>query len=406
MKISNAIAGTPRRTCFHARAASGCCLSPGLVLLVLALWGASSYGAEVTGLYEAEVHVSERSAKQRTRAINEAFAAVLVKITGDRRVVTRPALAAAIAGAAQYVQQYRYRVPSERRLAQQPASASAPGWLLWTRFDSAAVDRTLRGLDLPVWGRTRPAVVLWLAVEERGRRYLVGPESRPDLVKHLQAEAISRGIPVLFPLLDLEDTSRLRFSDVWADFAQAVSTASQRYSPDVILVGRAGQARDRRWEVRWTLYEGRDAEQWQSDGGNLRQALRGGMQTAMDRVATRFAPVAGAGANGVIYVEVAGIGSPADYARVSLYLDGLTPVERADPQRVEPSSVRYRLRIRGGLSSLRQAIALGGTLDPIEEVRSGEVERMSAASTGGAVTGALEGVDGEGARRLSYRLRP
>jgi len=386
-------------------------LAPTTVLASLLAWLLATpvAASQVSDLYEAEVPVEDRSAERRTSGIAEALRTVLVKVTGDRSVVSHPGVAADLGQAYQYVQQYRYRPAPEPVTAEPPAEAVAetePGWLLWARFDAAAVDRLLQARGLPVWGETRPDAVLWLALEDGRQRFLVGQESRPELVAALEQAAAERGVPVLMPLLDLEDRARVRASDVWGEFEQVLVRASARYSATVVLAARAARSGNG-WAVQWALYEGGSAEHWRSFGSAVDLALTTGFQQGVDFIADRYAPVAGAGAEAVVRLEVSGIDSVADYAKVARYLRQLTPGERADPERVKPGSIVYRIRIRGGLNSLRQSLALGGVLDPVAEVAPDPRSGFDVPVGGnGVVTEALTGTDGGSIRRLTYRLKP
>lgn len=331
----------------------------GLSLLVLAgalLLSGVARGAEVAGLYESEVGVAGRDASQRNAGIRAAFKRVLVKVTGNSKVGSRSKVAPALQRASQYVQQYRYR-PA-------PEGGSSPAWLLWVQFDPQAVNQVLQDAGLPVWGNVRPETLLWLAVEERGRRYLLGADTGSSMSALVKQITESRGAPILLPLLDLEDQFQVKFSDVWGDFEGAVVEGSKRYDADVIVVGRLAQGRGG-WSVRWSLYQGENAARWDSSAVKREDALMKGLGEAIDVVVSRFAPLAGKESEASVLLEVADIRGLSEYAQVSGYLNTLTPVEKAEPVEVRPSAVVFHLRTRGGLHSLRQALGLGGILSPV-----------------------------------------
>ncbi len=359
--------------------------------------------AEVSDLYEAEVRVADRGANQRKVSLRNALAEVLVKITGARNVTSRANLAPALERASEYVQQYRYRLVPEAEGSS--AQSEAPRWLLWTRFDSEAINRLLRERHLSVWGSTRPVTLLWLAVEDQGRRDLIGADSDPATANLVTQVADGRGTPILLPLLDLEDQRQLNFSDVWGDFEDAIFAASERYASDVVLVGRAARRGGATWSVRWSLYQGNNAAHWETSENTQRGALWLGMQNAMDVVVSRFAPLAGEDTQTSVLLHVDDINTVFDYARVSRYLKALTPVEAIQPVQVKPTAVLFRLRLRGGAHSLRQALSLGGLL------RSDDVGGWSGDMTGVDSSddeglGARANSDGtaDASKELYYRL--
>src|SRR5579859_7211506 len=82
-----------------------------LALAVLCFAAVPARAALVPGLYEARVPVADQSSATRSSALQQAFGAVLVKITGARTV---PAQMNPILGSAMdYVQQYRYEQAPE-----------------------------------------------------------------------------------------------------------------------------------------------------------------------------------------------------------------------------------------------------------------------------------------------------
>jgi len=68
---------------------------------------------------------------------------------------------------------------------------------------------------VPIWGKQRPSTLVWLVVEDEGGRRLIGTDEESEYLSVLKERASVRGIPMLIPLLDLEDNARLKPSDVW-----------------------------------------------------------------------------------------------------------------------------------------------------------------------------------------------
>jgi hypothetical protein len=369
-----------------------CRLAPTLRALALLLFMVSGPlpAAQVGGLYEAEVPVVGQETEQRNQSIVEAFRRVLVKVTGNRGIVRHPLLGSDIAEAPRYVQQYRYRLipvdatsqtppeplspsggpaapqpPSPAGEVAEPGSPAEPRRMLRVSFDESAVNRLLRQRGLSIWGDTRPAILLWLTTEQAGRRALLVPEVEEATLGAVMAAAEQRGMPLLLPLMDLEDQSRLQISDLWGGFADNIREASRRYGADAIFTGRLVQFAPDLWRASWTLYLEQDALIWDSEGDSLEMASEAGVQAGIDMLASRFAPVVGGEDAGRIRLRISGIGSLAAYARVNRYLWEQSGAERVDLVYVEPDAVVYSLRVRGGKEALEQRIALSGTLLPL-----------------------------------------
>ena len=200
-------------------------------LLLVMLLGtlAALQAAPVTGLYQAEAPVAGRAAEQRNQAIRSAFGKMLIKVTGNRSVAAREELRADVANAARFVQQYSYRSRQDARADEQGATDATNGFLR-VSFDALAVDRLLREHGLPVWAANRPSVLLWMGVERKGKRRLLTSERDPGVRSVLEATAAERGLPLIFPLMDLEDRGQLQVSDLWGGFEADIENASRRYS--------------------------------------------------------------------------------------------------------------------------------------------------------------------------------
>ncbi|MGE0372435.1 MAG: DUF2066 domain-containing protein, partial [Gammaproteobacteria bacterium] len=225
-----------------------------LCLLLCALaCAAGARAGEVEGLYETQVPVTGQREAERVDALRTAFRQVLVKVTGDRGAASHQRVQALARSPLGYVQQYLYR-PLPPDYAPAAAADTAPTQMLWVRFDAQAVDLLLQQANEPVWGRMRPSTLVWLAVDDQGRRALAGNDTQPDLRRELEDQAEVRGVPLLFPLLDVEDQRRVNFADVWGGFDQEVRAASARYQSGAVLVGRVHRARSGDWAGRWSLY--------------------------------------------------------------------------------------------------------------------------------------------------------
>ena len=330
------------------------------VVGMILVWPFAVMSAEVRTLYESQVEVADKSNAAREAALSEALLKVAIKVSGEKDLARNSKLADALKSADRYVQQYRYiedDAPSEQRLA------------LWAQFDPTEVNRSLQAVGLPVWGRTRPTVLTWIAVEVAGGRTLVGADDRSGVSAALQQRALERGIPVLIPLLDLEDRTQVDVTDLWGGFRGKILQASARYGSEAVMVARAYRRLPSLWEVRWVLFLGDASHQWTTQGPDLKALMRDGIDELADVLVDRFvrssAGVNTAGQARMVEFSVTGIHSLEDYARALRYLQSLDGVSRVEVTRVEVGEVVFGLAVRGGGEGVVQVIALGQTLTPI-----------------------------------------
>ncbi|MEJ2646488.1 MAG: DUF2066 domain-containing protein [Gammaproteobacteria bacterium] len=333
----------------------------GCLLLPVLMWTGNVPAAPVEHLFQAEVPVADQGAGERGAAVHKALADVLVRLTGEQDVAQQPAAANLLSNPDRFVQQYRYRRKPPPDV--KPSSTSAL-WL-WVRFDARGVEKAVRQAGLPLWGRERPLTLIWLAVQDGNQRYLVASDADSDMRRAVQREAHRRGVPVLFPLLDLEDQSRVQFPDVWGGFVGVVTDASKRYHAPDVLIGRLAHQSGGNWTARWTMELDGDEINWVASDPSVDTVLAAGIDGAADRLAARLAVSPGSGGQTQLSLTVDGVQSLADYARVSKYLASLTPVQQLDITRVDGSQVTFGLELDGATGTLDQAIALGSVLQPV-----------------------------------------
>jgi hypothetical protein len=358
---------------------------------VFAMAVCSWVGAEsVVNLYESETPVSGQSAQARAKGIHDAFANVLVKVSGDRSLLDNPNLAPLLKKASGFVQQYRYKslssVSGETR-------GEIPGRLLWARFDARAVNRLLRESNIPVWGETRPSMLIWLGEEEGASRYLLSPDREADLKQHLSWVADKRGMPLIWPLMDIEDQNAIQVSDLWGGFEENIRRASNRYQPDVVLVGRISYRGRNSWRGEWILYLPDKINRWQTHADNKQALTSEGLEQAVDALAVRFAPQQVSKGTANLRLRVHGLSRLADYVMVQDYLRSLAMIETVDLLSAGPDKVSFLLRVHGGRDALMRGIQLGAVLEPMLAQESADPDELDVTD---------EVVDGEG---LDYRLR-
>ncbi len=328
-------------------------------------WLAPTHAGKVEGLYRSTVPVTGQEAAEREQAIVKGFTQVLIKVTGESRLQERPQLQSLLKQAPRFLQQYRY----EKRLQPTLVPGQAPVEILelHLQFDPDSANEALRRNRLPIWGALRPTILVWLAVEQGASRHLIGADSDPAIVSTVEDAANRRGLPILFPLLDLEDQAALSVADVWGNFRAAIEGASARYQPDAVLVGRVFRQSSGRWDAMWTLYHDGNASPWLSGGAFSSQVLFHGLDNAADLMAARFAPI-GLGVLGDEFLlEINGIDSLETYARLSKYLTELQPIQSVRPFQVGSSGTTFHVKVSGDYRLLQQVIGLSSVLLPITE---------------------------------------
>ena len=324
-----------------------------LVWLVLAVFPMNTALAlTVDDLYVAEVLVTDESDGQRRSGARAGLLQVLVRVSGDPGVEDSTLIGSALRNPEEYYYQFSYESTDKVLMLDGEEVAAQT---LRLNFEPSAVSRLLRRGGFQVWGSNRPAVLVWLAVNDgQGRRLLGGADEGP-LNTLLDEQSRLRGVPVLFPLLDLEDSAALSTAEVWGAFLGRIRDASQRYNPDVILTARIQQDPISGWSAKWAWYiEG----EWQVEdtvSPSMELLVRDKVDLLASELADRYAIDS---SRGQVALRVEAVDSLQDYADVSRYVESLAPVVDSSVIRVEGDEVEFRLNTEGQADQLVRVIEL------------------------------------------------
>jgi len=314
----------------------------GVLLLAVLLFAGPANATRMPGLYGADVDATGASGSGLDLAFDNALGQVLVKLTGlpdagdpakRKRLFPNPAA---------LVQKYTVQ----------------PGNRLRVDFDPAAMRTALDSAGLPLWDIDRPLIVVWLAIDGGEDARVILSDGSANSVE-LEGDGLlqfqqtlldvagQRGLPVVIPLLDAIDITRVTFADVRDEVREPIAAASERYGAEALLIGRAGSLDINSEAVHWTLIAGDEEASW--DG-----TVASGPNEAANILSQQLATYANGG--GTQSVVVTGIDRFAQYGSVLQYLRSLPVVERASILRIDGGSVEFELEVRGDAERLRRTL--------------------------------------------------
>ncbi len=327
------------------------------------LWTSNSEAEIDPQLFEAAVVVSSQKQAERSHAIKQAMGVVLQRVSGQRATLDTTAVESLSQNPERYLQQYRYFTVPE---------SQPPVLMLRVRFDGDAIKQALQLQGQGYWGSDRPETLVWLAVEEQGDRYLVSAQDENVVRTAMETASRRRGIPIIFPLMDLTDRARARLSDIWGGFFTQTMAASSRYEPQAILIGRVNRNPAGGWMARWHLRVAGNSSSWTDSNASLEGLMKDSMGDLGDSLASRFASGGSASSAHLVTISVHEIYTLAAYARVNKYLAALTPVIDVQVSQVDGPEIQYLVQLDGTLARLSQTIAIGTVLEPVPGGLPGE----------------------------------
>ena len=190
---------------------------------------------------------------------------------------------------------------------------------------------------------------------------IVGSDNGDPIADSLRRSADRRGVPVLLPLLDVEDQSAVDYADVRGGFHDRLLSAARRYGVDRVLVAMLERRRDRSWHGQWTLYSDGEIANWSARALDPDQVVARGLDGLARQLASLYA-VRRSAAVMELRLRVEDVRELEDYGAVDRFLRDLALTRRVRLQRVTADSLEFLVEVQGGLPDLERALALSPSL--------------------------------------------
>lgn len=371
-------------------------------LVVCGLTAASANAGQLVNVYRAEALVKTQAEAERNAAARASFGQVIVRVSGQRSALEHPAVKKAINNAQNYLFGFNYQ-SSNQKITDK--GKVFPAVKLQLDYSPEAIDQLLRQSQLPLWPAQRPTVLVWLVAKDQTGLRLV-PE--PQAMQALQTQAAYRGLPIISPTMDLEDSLALSAEDLWTLSLAKIQAASVRYKADAILVGRytpysmgpippaidpkviqpnaveifpePGTATDASspeteagvieqpqgpWIGEWHLLQGSTSQVFTDETPEAAGLFESAIDHAADYFAAHYAITPTNQGPQVIVLRIGNITDFGDFKRAQRYLRELAMVRRIEVVRVNSDSLLVALTTEGDLKLLTSTLALGSKLSPV-----------------------------------------
>lgn len=324
------------------------------ITLLLACSGIAA-AFDVDSLYE--VRVPQQGA-DRGKALQAALDIMLLRLTGDAALLADSRIALLRRRVESYIQSYEH-IPS--------SSGSGDPWLR-VLFARESLVESLSDLNIPSWGVSRPETLVWFVVGDPsgGHRLLRLGDDHPTL-RELERWGNIYGLPLLYPLLDLEDVSQVDSSELWVGFDENLRQASRRYGSDAIVLVRVDGWQQGQWQLRWSLYIGEETLTWNDVATAPAQAAESGVGRLATELSIRFGidNFSEEDLNS-FSIKVAGVTGFSDMAKVITYLSNVHAIRAVQLQSVRRGELQLKLLAVLDKSGVQNAIALSTLLIPVD----------------------------------------
>ncbi len=364
------------------------------LVLCLCLLSFNTFAVNVSDLYRVSVAVDDQGEESRKLGIQWAFQQLLIKVSGYQEVLVNPTLVAASQNAERYMQGFSY---------QQDTVDEQVYLQAW--FSKALVIPLMKRAQAPIWGENRPLLLNWLAIEPtestgndevdtvefseseekfeqagvifesdvasnqivRGERLLVS-EQVPEWQMRFERAFSERGLPILWPIADLEDQTSLPLNQLWWLFPEAIRQASQRYQADAILAGKLNQSAEGKWLYEGLLLHAELQLSVTTEGDTPMAALTLASSEAGKYFADQFAiksdPMNGRSG---IRVLIKKVNDFTDYSQVLTYLKSITGVRLVEVAQVDKDNLQLYLSLEGDWGKVQRIIHLDNKLSMLQD---------------------------------------
>lgn len=337
-------------------------------LLFFTFFSYPTHAVAVDDLYRVTVTLQSRDKAARLDAMNRALRDVLVKVSGSRGILSRinPV----------------YSTEQEEELMhlvdrfEYNKQASVPGagishHNLTVRFVPEAITHLLKEAGITMWSKNRPLVLLWLGLQAGKHQRFINQEQYAEAYELIERHAQQRGLPVLFPSLDLDDLRNMPFNALNPFNARAANHASQRYAPNAVLVAHINQ-HGSQWNATWNLLNQEQQINWERSGVDLSALLREGIDTLGDTLAAHYSRQSRAPSSAFV-LRVIAVNGLRDYAKVQQYLNNLDMVTSWRLKTLDPEKLELDVEAYGGADGFSRSVALERILVPVEQGSGGNI---------------------------------
>jgi hypothetical protein len=248
-------------------------------LAALVMFGGGTAAGEVLDLYQARTIVTGQGEQSRRLGFADCLQQVLVKVSGDPRLLGDPEVAVMAGQAGTFVADFRYHdrmagipVHDEQGTRDRPYD-------LTVDFDPARIDAALRWLGRAPWSAPRPRVVVLVAVRLGTTYHLAGHGERGRDQREALADAAERfGIPMALPDQAALTKAGLSYESLPTTDLSRLDATARTMGGDLALVGSMVWSEEALgWIADWRLGAEGKSYRWGIRGVGFDDAFRNAM---------------------------------------------------------------------------------------------------------------------------------
>ncbi|WP_094751771.1 DUF2066 domain-containing protein [Psychromonas sp. CD1] len=294
-----------------------------------------------------------QSGKKESALKMLAFKQVFVKVSGNKEVNHLPGSQLSLNEINSFIEQFSYQ-------------KGAVHTYFIASFDAQKINKALHDLQQPIWGETRPTTLIWLVKSDQLGRDIVSDsylQRRADKVlsESIVQQQFARGIPLQFPLMDLDDSLAVSVTDISGRFYRVLTSASKRYHVANFVSAELLQINAQQWELSWQLLTNTTQNQVLLSGmqrGEKSQVIEQMLDAISDYYAHQYAILEQTGGKFSQIIHINGIDSLTRMTQLHQLLSKMESVASYQILNVDQNVVNINVNIKGGLQSFANAFEI------------------------------------------------
>lgn len=288
------------------------------------------FGATVANPYQITLPIASQSEQHRKLAVKQGLKEILSQISARSNIENTQKLQEALNKSMDFVEQFSYEDD-----------------FLIIQYSADMIQDLLEEAGNKTWGQRRPTVILWLVIDDENKKQLIGSEQESALQAQVLAIAEQLGLPLVLPLMDLEDMASVSVDDVWNQYNSTLRQASSRYGAQAILIARIRNVSPdtAQYHASWQLLAEHDSRDWQQVESSLQEVLQKGISDTAHFLIKQYGTQQGERSEQSypIFIGVQNIQSDKDFARVEAYFNSLDKVSSVGITHVTPDLAVFQL---------------------------------------------------------------
>lgn len=308
-----------------------------LFIALLLLFPMTGFAVKVPSIYRADIPVVSQEDDIRASAAKEGLMQVLIKVSGDPQIVNHPAVKNSIKNADALVEEFGY--------ASTPNIPATP-YLIKLRFDAKQINALLKNAGASSWGGNRPSIMVWLVIKDK-------PIISNDLSVEMKRQGKKYGLPLVFPVMDAAEMSKVSSNDVTTMKLPALSEAAKRYSSDAMLIGYIEPVANV-YQGKWELVLDETKWTWDLQGATSDNVVDAVLSQVNQTLAKHYAVNTSHAANIVINLQVSNVTQKNDLFGLVHCLKQSALVKQVQLSEIDGDVVKLVVVVRGSLAAFQQ----------------------------------------------------